>query len=88
MANVVGIDSTSRKIKRCPSVTLTFQVSEHRVEFHRDDPRNVFTNDPSWLNLPYDSKHLRPEVAVISRASSQPGLAERLAWESAANNVN
>jgi len=88
MAYVVGVDSTSRNIKRLAGVARTFQVSKHRVEFHIDDANNVFTNDPSGLNFANDSEHFRPECAVICCASLVPGNAERLAWESAANKLN
>jgi hypothetical protein len=56
--------------------------------YHADDSANVFTNDPRGLNLPYRSKHFRPEVAVIARSFPSSCAAERLAWESSSKDVN
>ena len=55
---------------------------------HRLDSINVFTNDPSGVYLPYRSKHLRPEVAVIVRSLSSTSEGEWLAWESSGENID
>ena len=55
---------------------------------HRLDSSNVFTNDPSGVYLPYRSKHLRPEVAVIVRSLSSTSEGEGLAWESSGENID
>jgi hypothetical protein len=55
---------------------------------HRFDSINVFTNDPSGVYLPYRSKHLWPEVAVIVRSLSSASKGERLAGESSCENID
>ena len=55
---------------------------------HRLDASNVFTNDPSGVYLPYCSKHLWPEVAVIVRSLSSASEGERLAGESSCENID
>ena len=55
---------------------------------HRLDSSNVFTNDPSGVYLPYRSKHLWPEVAVIVRSLSSTSEGEGLAWESSGENID
>ena len=56
--------------------------------YHREDAINVFSNDESGLHLPDDSKHCRPEVAVVCRSFSSSGCGERLAGEAPCENVN
>jgi hypothetical protein len=91
-SDVRGIDGTSWNNKRLDLVAFIFQVRKHPVEYgsHLTKSKcvNVFSDDPCRLNLSYDSKHFRPEVAVILCAASLPGAGERLAGESSANNVN
>jgi hypothetical protein len=55
---------------------------------HRCDSNNILTNNPSRSDLLYCSKHLRPEVAVIIRASSVSGMTERLTRESSRENID
>lgn len=55
---------------------------------HREDSTNVFSNDPIGLDLVNALKHVRPEIAVIVRASTLPGVGERLAGESAREDVD
>ena len=69
-------------------VADAFQVSKHRVEFHADDSSNVFANNPSGANFPYNSQHFTPERTVVCLALSLPGNGKRLARESPGNNVN
>jgi hypothetical protein len=55
---------------------------------HRNEPSNVFTNDPSGPVSVDSGKHRRPEIAVILRASSLPGHGEGLTGEPPNDNVN
>src|SRR5262245_52058994 len=79
VSSVFGIDGASWNNKRLAFVTFTFQVRKHSVEFHVDDSSNVLTKHPSGSGFRYNSEHFRPEVAVIFRASSLPGLGKWLA---------
>jgi hypothetical protein len=87
LSPVRGIDGTSRNSKREDFVPCVFQVRTHRLEYHalldRHEARNVLSDDPTRSNFPYDSKHLRPEMAVVCLASSLPGNREGLAREPA-----
>lgn len=80
---MLGIDGTSRNSKRLDGVTDGLQVKNAIVEFHLDDARHVLTNNPSGPALFDNSKHVRPEVTVICRASLLPGDTEWLARKSA-----
>jgi hypothetical protein len=84
---VSGIDGTSRNSKRPCGVADSFQVRKHVVEFHCDDSRNVFAKHPSGSCFVNNAAHLRPDRAVICRASALPGNAERLARKSACEQV-
>jgi hypothetical protein len=55
---------------------------------HREDSSNVFTHDPIGSDLVNAAVHKRPEVAVIIRASSLPGITEGLARESTREDVD
>jgi hypothetical protein len=55
---------------------------------HREDSSNVFSNDPIGLDLVNTAEHVRPEVAVILRASSLPGITERLAGKAAGEYID
>lgn len=85
-------DGASWNNKRPDFVTLGFQVSTHLVEDHTSVPSkeaaNILTEDPFGRNLPYNSKHLRPEVAVIFRASALAGTGERLTGKTSGDNVD
>jgi len=85
---VRGTNGASWNNKRPAGVTLSFQVRKHVIEAHADVPSNVFSNDPSGPEFVHEPHKFWPEVAVIFLASSLPGCGERLAWVSAANNVN
>jgi len=67
---------------------LSLQVRKHVIEAHADVTSNIFSNDPSGPEFSHEPIKFRPEVAVIFLAPSLPGGGERLAWVSAANNVN
>jgi hypothetical protein len=73
-------------------IPRAFQISEYFVEYapavHADEASNVFANNPGRPNLSDNSKHLRPEVAVVCLAFSLSGCTEGLAGEAAGNNVN
>jgi hypothetical protein len=87
ISSVPGIDGRSRNNKRPRGVAERFQVRKHIVEFHSDDSRNVLANDPSGSDFCNNAAHLRPEMTVIFRASSLPGVTEGLAREPSANKV-
>ena len=55
---------------------------------HREDASNILSNDPRGLYLINAAEHVRPEVAVIFRASSLPGITERLTRESSREDVD
>jgi hypothetical protein len=84
---VRGIDGTSRNNKRLAGVTEGLQVRKAAVEFHVDETSNVLANDPSGPDSRNDSAHLRPEISVVFRATSLPGVAEWLAGESSDDDV-
>jgi hypothetical protein len=86
-APVPRIDGTSRYDKDRRSISKIFQVMKHLVEPQIDVPNNILSNNPSGPRFVDNSKHFRPEVAVIIRAFSEPGLGERLTRVSAANKV-
>src|SRR5690606_31273612 len=66
----------------------SFQVSQHFVEPHADVPSNVLTNEHTRPEFPYKPSSLRPEMAVISRASALPGNTEWLAGVPSCDDVN
>lgn len=53
-----------------------------------NEAKNVFTHDVGRLNLTYESKHLRPEPAVIVLTSSSSGVGSRLTREAPAYDIN
>jgi hypothetical protein len=53
-----------------------------------DEPRHILTKEPSGPECVEAADHFRPEVTLIIRASSLPGLTERLTGKSAAHKVN
>ena len=83
-----GIDGASWNNKRPAGVALAFQVRKHAVEAHVDVPSNIFSNDPTGPDGSHDPMHFWPEVTVIIRAFSLPGVTEWLAWVSPANKLN
>jgi len=85
---VPGINGTSWYLRRPDRVAETFQASNRAVEFHVDDPINVFANDPSGPTIGYNMKHCRPEETVICLASLLPSDGKRLAREAACEQVN
>ena len=85
VSSVRGIDGASWDNKRFAGVAFALQVRKHCVERHVDNASNVHANEPTSLEFLNNSKHFWTEIAVIFIALSVPGVAERLAWEPAAN---
>jgi hypothetical protein len=85
---VSRIDGDSRNNKRPRGVAQSLQVSQHIVECQRDEPSNVFANDPSGSSECNDFAHRRPEVAVVGLRSLFAGVTEWLAREAAADKVD
>lgn len=79
---VPGSGSASWNSKRLRGVTELFQIGTDKLEAQIDDPRHIFTNDPSGPEERSNVAHCRPEVAVIRLASSLPGFTPRLAGKS------
>ena len=73
-------------------VAFARQVVVNRVEkcsaLVSNEAINIFCHDPPWPESSYNSKHFRPEVAIICRALSFTGMANRLAGEAARDDVN
>jgi hypothetical protein len=88
VSSVSGVNGTSWNNNRLDFVTEVFQIRETTVEFHIDEASNIFTKHPSGLTLFDNVEHCRPEVAVIRRAPSLPGVRKGLTGEPAANKVN
>jgi len=84
----VGADS----IQDCCKLTchffrgFTVQVRNTISELQSGDSSNILSKHPSGPDGLDDGKHLWPEVAVISRATSSPGDTERLTREASGNN--
>jgi hypothetical protein len=74
VAPVEGVDGTSRYNDRPAGVAVRFQLSQNSVEAHRDVPANVLSQDETGPGEVNDPAHLRPEMAVIRRAQSLPGV--------------
>ena len=88
VSSVRGVDGASWNNNRPAGVTFAFQVRKHIVEAHADVPSNILANDPTGPDVFNNSEHLRPEVTVIFRAASEPGLTKGLTWKTAANKLN
>jgi hypothetical protein len=74
-------NGTSRKYNRPHFVTRILQISAHLIECHSDEVANVLTTDPIGLRRSDKSQHLRPEMAVICRATLPPRRTEGLTRE-------
>jgi hypothetical protein len=85
---VEGSHGASWNKHRPDGVADTFQVRYTTVEFHLDEAKNIFANDPSGSCLFNNTEHLRPEVTVIFRAPALPGMAERLARKSTCEEID
>lgn len=87
-----GTNGTSWNKNRLALVPKCFHLRTDCFENHAfvesKKPTHVFSDDPCGLYLPYNSKHLRPEVAVIFRSSSFPGMGKRLAGKAAREDVD
>ena len=53
-----------------------------------EEPRHIFTKEPSGPENGETADHFRPEVTVIGFPLSLAGHREGLAWESATDEVN
>lgn len=73
------------------AIARIFQVSEYSEEYapavHCEEASNVFANNPRRRNFCNDSKHLRPECAVVVVSFSSPGMGVGLAGEAAGEDV-
>jgi len=83
-----GTDGTSRKYKRLRGVTRAFQVSTDEVERQTDEPSNILDKHPRGSVSFNKGISVRPEVAVILRASALAGKTERLARDASGHKVN
>lgn len=88
LAPVRSPDGASWYKQRPDGVAFALQVSAHAVEPQADVPSNVLKQRPSWPEVSDGCKQVRPEVAVIIRASSLPGGGEGLAGVAAGNEVD
>jgi len=79
---------SSNVVRRVEKSCCTCHLRYLALLDHREDSSNVFSNDPIGLHLVNAAEHVRPEVAVILRASSLPGITEWLARKSAGENVD
>ena len=72
-------------------VSCRFQISAHLLENHSlrpiNDSENVLAHDPARSNSPNNSEHCGPEVAVVGRTPAFAREAERLARETAVEDV-
>jgi len=87
VSSMNSADSWSWNIERLRGVADPFQVRQHRVEFHADDSRHIFTKEPSGPECFENAENFRPEVAVIFFASALPWDAEGLTRPASGNNV-
>jgi len=85
VSSMRGIDGASWNDKREDFVAKSFQVSAHLFEYHASvdskQAPNIFSDDPSRLELSNNASHFRPEEAVILRSAPSSGLGEGLAGE-------
>jgi hypothetical protein len=87
-SSVEGSHGASWNKHRPDGVADTFQVRNTTVEFHLDEPSNVFTQDDSGSCFFNNAEHFRPEVTVIFRAPALPGMTERLARKSTCDEID
>src|SRR3972149_7352702 len=67
---------------------MAFHLNVPHLLPHTCESSNIFPNKPSGPEFVNNSKSFRPEIAVILRSPSLPGMRKGLAWEPAANKVN
>jgi hypothetical protein len=79
---------SSNVVNLCEKRGWTCHLRNLALLDHREDASNVFSHNPSGLDFIDGAIHARPEVAVILRASSPPGITEWLARKSASEYVN
>jgi len=73
-------DGASRKYNRPDFVVRAFQIRPDEIERHSGETINVFNNAPSGSACVNNAQHLWPEMAVICRADSLPGITKWLTW--------
>jgi hypothetical protein len=78
-------DTTSWYKKRPCAVSLSFQVRHRLVEPHTCEASNIFANNPPRPQAADNPKHLRPQVALVTKASPLSGCRKRLTGKSARN---
>lgn len=88
LPEVRRIDGTSRNPKHCDLITKGFQVSAHLLDPQMEEPRHIFTKEPSGPENGETADHFRPEVTLVVCASSLPGTTDWLAREASAHEVN
>jgi len=86
--SVRRINTASWNNQRPAGVADSLQIRKHFVEFHRDDSSNVLSKDETGSRFTNNAAHLRPEMAVVLRASSEAGVGKRLAGKPASKQVN
>lgn len=88
---VGSVEGNSWNNKRLDAVTFAFQVKVDLLEYHASVPSNeaanILTDNPPWMKLSYDAKHLRPEVAIIFCTSPFAGGRKRLTGEAACEDI-
>jgi hypothetical protein len=67
---------------------LTCHLRNVTLLNHREDASNVFTNEPIGLDFVNAAVHVRPEVAVIFRASPLPGKTKGLTRKSSSEDID
>ena len=88
-----GTEGSSRKYnRRGDFVARSFQVKvdsfEKKALLPSNEAVNILCQDERRLDFSYDSKHLRPEVAVVCLAFSSSSMTEGLARESAHDEID
>ena len=85
-------DGASWNTERLHVVSKILQLNAHVLEnqsvLESKEPAHVLSDNPCRLNLSNNSKHFRPEEAVVCRSSSLSGGGKRLAGKSAREHVD
>ena len=81
-----GMDSTDHERPR--GVARSFQIKENPVSAESAEARDVFSHDPIRSGKLNNSEHLRPEPALVRLAVAPARDRDRLAGETAGNDVD
>jgi len=88
--SVRRVDGDSWNNERLDCIAFSFQIKAHLFEYHSrlhsNEATHVLSDDPLGFRKSNNSKHLRPEPAVICRSFSSSGLGEGLAGKAAGEN--